>query len=64
MSTTTGVECPSCEAVGKLVLISPDYDGRTLAGSAVPSSTSPIRGGQVTSAVPTTREEVDRASPR
>ena len=27
MSPTTGVECPSCEAVGKLVLISPDYDG-------------------------------------
>ncbi|HLC23146.1 MAG TPA: hypothetical protein VJL08_01710 [Dehalococcoidia bacterium] len=60
MSTTTGVECPSCEAVGKLVLISPDYDGPYACWKCRSIFNIAIRGGQVTSAVPTTREEVDR----
>ncbi len=60
MSTTTEVECPGCHAVGKLVLISPDYEGPYACWKCHSVYNIIIKGGQVTSFVPTTREEVDR----
>ncbi|MBI2957443.1 MAG: hypothetical protein HYY32_01245 [Chloroflexi bacterium] len=60
MSTTTRVECPNCESVGTLILVNPDYDGPYACWKCHNVYNIVIRAGQVTSAVPTTREEVDR----
>lgn len=60
MSTTTKVECPGCGAVGTLMLINPDYDGPYACWKCRAVYNIQIKGGQVTSATPTTREEVDR----
>ncbi|MBI2857658.1 MAG: hypothetical protein HYX90_01160 [Chloroflexi bacterium] len=60
MSTTTAVECPDCHTIGKLILISPDYQGPYACWKCHAVYNIVIKGGEVTSAVPTTREEVDR----
>jgi hypothetical protein len=60
MSTTTKVECPNCEAVGTLILISPDYAGPYACWKCHSVYNIVIKAGAVTSAVPTTRDEVDR----
>ncbi len=60
MSTTTEVECPSCEVVGKLILVNPDYVGPYACWKCHAVFNIVIKAGRVTSAEPTTREEVDR----
>ncbi|MDO8472445.1 MAG: hypothetical protein Q7T05_01360 [Dehalococcoidia bacterium] len=60
MSTTTDVECPSCGTIGRMVLISPDYAGPYACWKCHSVFNIVIKGGQVTSAEPTTREEADR----